>query len=627
MDLAKYLDLYLTEGREHLSQMRKGLPAEGPVPAEGVNDLFRHAHSLKGMAASMGFEATARLAHQLETLLNLWRKGQDATPGQVRMAVAAVDVLDSCLDEAQRSSSDAALDAEVERAATALQESGGPASQDGKPPAPVPPPSSSEPAIPPDGSRFRSRLKVAIDPACPLPVARLMVVYERLRSEIPDCVMDPSLEEARRECVRAAAFWVPEEGALKDLARAVKDMPDVASVELERAEPAVARQESGASLVQSLRVPAEDLDELRAMTSESLYRLNQFESSMSSEERKRHHFWLESERAHLNRLFDRVLAMRLVSFDALVDRLGRTAREVSGRLGRPVRLEVSGADERVDRGLLERLLDPLIHLIRNAVDHGLEPAEDRRRAGKPAEGVIKLDIHRESEALLVSLEDDGRGIDAEVIRQAAVERGLFPPQEAALMDRSHLLNLLTAPAFSTRREVTELSGRGVGLDVVRSSVESVGGHLEMASEPGKGSRFTLVIPSATTLTRILVFGWEDGVRYGLPASQIRHLYSLASVPLVWSGDRRFLQAGEELLPVLNWRQGPVGREGVALRLVAPERDRILLVSKVYQGERVVIMPWGPPLEMVSEWMGGALLATGEIAYILDGRVLVQREGE
>lgn len=626
MDLAKYLDLYLTEGREHLSLMRKGLPGEGQVPAEGVNDLFRHAHSLKGMAASMGFEATAHLAHQLESLLNLWRKGQDATPGQVLMVEAAVDVLDSCLDEAQRSSSDDALSADVERAVAALQNSAGLPSQK-EPPVPPPPASPTTQAISATAPVSRSRLKVAIDPACPLPVARLMVVFERLRSEFPDCLMEPCLEQAQREGLRVVSFLLPEEGPLKDLARAVKAMSDVASVELERAEAPALHPGGGASLVQSLRVPAEDLDDLRAMTSESLYRLNQFESSMSPEERKRHHFWLESERAHLNRLFDRVLAMRLVSFGALADRLGRTAREVSTRLGRPVRLEVTGVEERVDRGLLERLLDPLVHLIRNAVDHGLEPAEDRRKAGKPEEGLIKLDIHRESEALLVSLEDDGRGIDVEVIRQAAVDRGLFLPQEAFLLDRPHLLNLLTAPAFSTRREVTELSGRGVGLDVVRSAVESVGGHLEMASEPGKGSRFTLVIPSATTLTRILVFGWDDGVRYGLPASQIRHLYSLANAPLVWSGNRRFLQAGEEFLPVLNWRPGPVGREGVGLRLVAPERDRILLVSRVYQGERVVIMPWGQPLEMVSEWMGGALLATGEIAYILDGRVLVQREGE
>lgn len=626
MDLAKYLDLYLTEGREHLSLMRKGLPGEGPVPAEGVNELFRHAHSIKGMAASMGFEATARLAHELESLLGQWRGGHSASLAQVRVLEAAVDALDAFFDEVQRSGSDAASTEDSERMLSALRACSGAPAGAGTPAREAPSAPTAEPGTPVPAT-LRSCLKVAIDPTCPLPAARLMVVYERLRTEVPECLIKPSLDQVQREGLRAVSFLLPAEAPLKDLARAVRVMPDVAGVELERAEPVAATAGAGSTLVKSLRVEAEDLDELRAMASESLYRLNQFESSMLPEERRRHHFWLESERAHLNRLFDRVLAMRLVSFGALVDRLGRTAREVSARLGKPMRLEVSGVEERVDRGLLERLLDPLVHLVRNAVDHGLEPGEERRRSGKPAEGLLRLDIHRESEALLVSLEDDGRGIDVELIRQAAVERGLFSATEASLLDRVRLLDLLTAPAFSTRREVSDVSGRGVGLDVVRSAVESLGGHLEMASEPGRGSRFTLVVPSATTLTRILVFGWDDGVRYGLPASQIGHLYSLASSPLVWSGNRRFLQAGEELLPVLNWRQGPVGREGVGLRLVGPEGDHILLASRVYQAERVVIMPWGQPLEMVSEWMGGALLATGEIAYILDGRVLAKREGD
>jgi two-component system chemotaxis sensor kinase CheA len=268
-----------------------------------------------------------------------------------------------------------------------------------------------------------------------------------------------------------------------------------------------------------------------------------------------------------------------------------------------------------------------VHLVRNAVDHGLEPTARRCELGKPEEGSLRLVIARDSESLLISVEDDGCGVDVEAIRQAAVERGLYSAQEAATLDRASLFDLLTRPAFTTRREVTEVSGRGVGLDVVRSAVESLGGHLEMESEKGKGGRFTLVIPSATTLTRVLVFGWDDGIRFALPASQIRRIYPLSTFPLVWSGSDRCLQAGEELLPVLRWRPGPVGREGAALRILSEGRDRVLLVSRLYQGERVVVLPWGHPLEMVSEWMGGALLSTGEIAYVLDGRVLAKREGD
>ncbi len=624
MDLAKFLDLYLTEAREHVSLIRKGLPAAGQVPPAVVNDLFRHAHSLKGMAASMGFDATADLSHKVETLFNLWRQGQEAEGDQLRAVVRAVDLLDASMDAVQRDGSEAVLQEEMHSACESLAGLAGPRSDPGQSPAPLKPVA---PAPAPALRDLPVLLRVAIDPACPLPAARLMVVWERVRSEVPEARMDPDLERVKKEGLRLATFLLPRRGGLKELALAVRGLSDVTEVDLETPSAAPQAQGSEAQLVQSLRVPAEDLDELREQASELLYRLNQFEAGLGEEEHRRHRFWLESERAQVTRLFDHVLSIRLVSFEVLVERLGRTAREVSGRLGKPASFTVSGADERVDRGLLERLLDPLVHLVRNAVDHGLETVARRRELGKPEEGSVRLLIARDSESLLITVEDDGRGIDIEGIRQAAAERGLYSTQEAAALDRAALLDLLTRPAFTTRREVTEVSGRGVGLDVVRSAVESLGGHLEMDSEKGKGSRFTLVIPSATTLTRVLVFGWGDGVRYALPASQIRRIYPLSSFPLVWSGSDRYLQAGEELLPVLKWRPGPVGREGAALRILSQGRDRVLLVSQVYQGERVVVMPWGHPLEMVQEWMGGALLSTGEIAYVLDGRVLVKREGD
>ncbi len=638
MDLSKYLELYLSEGREHVSLLRRGLPLEGPVSVDAVTDLFRHAHSLKGMAASMGFELTSRLSHDLEALLDHWRKGAEATPQQRAAALDAVDVLDACMDAVERQSSDGAMAPRVEAsvaglgAASVSPEAGLPSAgptgtEASKAAATVEGPGRPVTGSPPPAPVPRARIKVSIDPSCPLPAARFMVMAERVKAEEPSAVLEPDLQHIVKEGLRSAVFLVPPGPLLKDLALSLRSLPDVADVDLEQASAPPLRSGTEGTLVQSMRVSPEDLDALREQASDLLYHLNQFEAALGPEEKRRHHFWLESERVHLNRLFDRVLSMRLVSFEVLAERLGRTTRELSSRLGKAASLTVSGAEERVDRGLLERLLDPLNHLVRNAMDHGLEGPEERRREGKTESGRLTLDIRRESEALLISFADDGRGIDVEAIRQAAVDRGLFAPHEVALLDHSKLLDLLTAPAFSTRKEVTDVSGRGVGLDVVRSAVESLGGHLEMASEKGRGSRFTLVIPSATTLTRVLVFGWDDEVRYGIPASQIQHIYPLSSAPLVWSGTRRFLQAGEELLPVLEWRAGPVGRDGAGLRLVHPQGDRVLLVSRVYQGERVVIMPWGAPLEMVSEWMGGALLATGEIAYVLDGRVLIRREGD
>ena len=627
MEVSKYLDLYLSESREHVAKLRELLPGGG-ARDRAVHELFRHAHSLKGMAASMGFESTSRLAHVLESLMNHWREGMAPTHAERQAAMLAVDTIDAMLDRVQESSSEAGGESAVEQAVAALAQAS-PQPPPGQPQSipqagPMVPKPGPAPAGPSEGA---ARIAVAIDSSSPLPAARLLVVCERIRALCPECVMEPDLDTVRSNNLHAASFRIKDGPGLKDLARALRDLPEVATVSLEQETVQASAASSERRLINTLRVQAEDMDALLADTSEMLYSLNQFQAGLADGERSRHRFWLEAHRTQLNRLFDHVLSLRLVSFETLAERLGRACRELSAKLGKELRFETEGIDEQADRSLLEKLLDPLMHLVRNALDHGLESREERIRAGKPPEGLLRLCVLRDAEALLISVSDDGRGIDVERIRQAAVERGISTPADAALMTREQLLELLTVPAFSTRRDVTDVSGRGVGLDVVRAAVESVGGHLEMRSEQGKGSLFTLAIPSATTLTHVLVFGWEESVRYGIPTSQVRHIYPLSSTPLVWSGDRRFLQAGEELLPVLSWRPGPVGREGFGLRLKAEGRDRILLVSSVHQAERVVILPWGQPLEMVPEWMGGALLATGEIAYILDGRVLAKREGE
>jgi len=630
MDTSKYLDLYVTECREHLARMRRAIPAGEAVQSSALAELFRSAHSLKGMAASMGFEATSSLAHRMETLLGRWRDGEAPTAGQSTTLLAALDALDSLVDQAQATGSDKGLEETVERAIRGLEAGPAVPAAVSAPPfeRPAPPsPASQPPPLRTSGRAAPSvRVTVAIDPASPLPAARLAVVMNRVREAFPDFAMEPGLAEIQAGNLRSAAFLLPDSPQVKELARSIQGLSEVSAVSLER-EAAPAAAHPGQVLVGSLRVQSADLDALLAQTSDLLFQLNAFQAALPEGERHRHRFWLESHRSSLNRLFDQVLAVRLVPFDSLVDRLARAVRELSGRLGKPVRFEHTGSDQQVDRSVLEKLLDPLMHLARNAVDHGIEGSADRAAAGKPAAGLLKLSIAREGEALFVTLEDDGRGIDLEAVRQAAAERGLYSPQEAALLDRGRLLELLTLPAFTTRREVSEVSGRGVGLDVVRAAVESLGGHLEMATEAGQGSRFSLVLPSALTLTQVLVFGWEDELRYGLPSSQIQSILDLAVHPLVRQGSRRYLDDGGELLPVLRWGTGPSEGRGYALRISAPQRDRVLVVSRVYQSERVVILPWGPPLEMVPEWMGGALLSTGDLAYILDGRALVKRDGE
>jgi two-component system chemotaxis sensor kinase CheA len=626
MDLSKFLDLYLSDGAEHVQRLREALPAGEESSADGVRELFRSAHSLKGMAASMGFELTTSVAHHLESLLGRWRDGEASTEAQRTAALRAVDTLDALLDAVRARGAEAGLEETVFGSVEALRRATASVTEARAQPAPMAP----RPApAPVDAPPFASaaKLTVSIQPSSPLPVARLMVVARRLQEELGRFKMEPELEQLRKDNLRSADFTVESVPGLKELARALKTLPDVADVVLELPPDKPADGTTEAALVHSVRVRSEDLDALLARASELLDDLNQLEAGLAPEDRRRHRFWLEGHRSHLNRLFDDVLSVRLVSFEALAERLARTVRELSAKLGKPVRLEVTGAAEQVDRGLLEKLLDPMLHLTRNALDHGLEDPAQRRAAGKAPEGQVALQICREGEALLLTLSDDGRGIDLEEVRRAAVDRGLYTAAEAADLAPEQLYDVLTAPAFSTRKEVSEVSGRGVGLDVVRAAAESLGGYLEIESAAGAGSRFTLVVPTAVTLTRVLVFGWGPEVRFAVPTSQVRHIYPLGSHPLVWSGDHRFLQSGEEMIPVLAWRCAGVDRTGLGLRLIGPTGDRVLLVSQLFQAEKVVILPWGSPLEMVPDWMGGALLSTGEIAFVLDGRAVAKREVE
>lgn len=628
MDLDRYRELYLRESREHLSRLRALLQAspEGPAP-EAVNDLFRHAHSLKGMAASMSFTGSSALAHRLETLFDRWRKGVPASRTEVEAALSVSDVLESLLDAVEATGGEEPAAAEAQRTASALEAL---AAGEAAPPRPVPsPPKTPAPEAPAPHEKAGSpaaTLAVTVDPASALPAARFLVVAQKVREAFPGARMEPDLITLQKTQGRKVVFALPESRGLKELARLLLTLPEVASVTVEEEAPRAPAADR--TLIRDLKVSARDLDDLLNHAAELLHSLNQLEASLSGEERKRHRFWLESHRAHLGRLSERVLAVRLVPFDALVERLQRTVREVGGRLGKRALLEVSGAEEKIDRGLLERLQDPLLHLVRNALDHGLEGEEERRASGKPPEGRIRLEIRRAAEALLVTLSDDGRGIDPEAVRRAAVERRLCTPQEAALLTEDRLYDLLTLPAFSTRREVSEVSGRGVGLDVVRLAAEALGGHLEIRSAPGKGSAFTLVVPSASALTRILVFSYgEPGPRFGIPVSQVSRIYPLSAFPLT-GGARSFLADGETLIPVLPWRRRDVGRQGFGLRLTFEGEDHALLVGSVHQMERVVIQPLGPPLDMVPEWMGAALLSTGEVAYVLDGRAVVRRgQGE
>ena len=620
MDQNKYIELYFSEGLEHLSTLTRGLAPDDGLTKESVSELFRSAHSLKGMAAAMGFDSTSRLAHGLENILGAWRGGAVPSGEEREMALRATDLLHRLFELVRSSGNDSGLEEEV---SAWLSSNGG---TEGIPATRETPFQAAEPEPPAPASPSKQgavRIKVSIDPESQLPAARLLVVFQKVKSVFPDCDISPSLAEIQKSGVKSAEFGVSEHPELKNLARQIQSLPEVAHVEITSEEAA----ESKGSLVSTLRLPASTLDDMLVRISHMLYHMTNLEQALPEAERRRQKFWLESHRSQLHQLYNEILEARLVSFDSLIERLERAVRDLSSRTGKPLRFRVEGKGEKVDKLLLEKLLDPLMHLVRNGADHGIESPAERKSAGKPSEGALLLTIKREGEKLTIIFEDDGKGLDVDSIRESAVKRGIISQDRSENLSKRQILELITLPSFSTKTEVTQISGRGVGLDVVRSAVESLGGTLELESEKGKGSKFFLIFPSAVTLTEVLVFSWGPEFNFAIPASQVTKLYPLSQYQIAWVEGTKKLRIDDTFLEILDFRLSPVGKSGIAVGLDLGSRETVLLVSEVKQTEKVVILPWGPPLERIPHLIGGALLSTGEIVYILDGVTLAREETE
>lgn len=616
MDIKKYLEMYLSEGREHLSVLTKELQFKDGFKSESISELFRSAHSLKGMAASMGFETTEKLSHALENILAEWRNGKIPSEEELQRALRATDLLEMLFEKVEKSGNDAGLNLEVDEWFKKKIEKGS-----------LPKQTETKPLIKEESVKTKNgfKIKVKIDPSSNLPAARLLVVYQKIKSMCGDVDIVPSIEEIQKKALKSAEFYLRDAKEIKEIAKVVATLPEVVDVELSSSEES--DESASSTLISSLKIPSKSLDNFLYRISHLIYHLNILEKNLPAEMLKKQKFWFESHRSGLYQLYNEILETRLVSFDSLIERLERGARELSAKTSKRFKFIVEGGAEKIDKVLLEKLLDPLMHLLRNSADHGIEENDQRVKSGKPTEGTISMAIKRDGEKLTISFSDDGRGLDFEAIKESAIKRGLIPFERADSLKESDILDLITIPSFSTKKEVTQISGRGVGLDVVRSSVESLGGTLEMESEMGKGTTFHLIFPSAVTLTEVVVFSWDDGFFFALPASQVKSLYPLSEFPVEWVEGTRKLRVKSKFIDILNFKMQPVGKEGIGISIQISNEEKVLLVKKVLQTEKVVILPLGKPLERIPHLIGGALLSFGEICYIFDGTSFVRNETE
>ncbi len=461
MNLEKYRNLFVEEAGEHLGEMSRALVAleKGESAEESlaaVDTLFRMAHSIKGMAASLDYASVSTLAHRLEDWLEPLRRSAAVPP-------AAFDVLYEVL--------------------RALEEMVGEIAANAQPPAP--------------------------------------------RDDLVAALGRPPSEWGAAE---------PEAAAAPERRRAPAPAP---------AAPAAAA---------SVRVRAEAVDRFLATVGELMQR-----RARLARLHKQVPFWLDHPefREELERVEDSVLELRRRALEIrttpvrrLLERLPRVAGELARMLGKRVRVELRGEEVEVDRAVLDHLDDPLLHLVRNAVDHGIESPEARERAGKDPVGTVRIAAWRSGSRVRVRLEEDGRGIDADALRRKAVERGLLAAEVAEDLSLARVCELCFEPGMSTAREVTAVSGRGVGLDAVKRTVEGLGGSVSIETRPGAGTSFELDLPSMVALQRVLLVEL-CGERVALAVSAVQSVAALDDGAIEQLGPDAFFELNGEPIPLVD----------------------------------------------------------------------------
>lgn len=638
-DVSRYAALFQAEAREHLATVDAALLALEQQDVDAATDasthaatLFRGVHTIKGMAGAMGYVRVEALAHALESRSESLRVA-DAAPDAALVALLfeGVDALSAAIDVACAGLSDAqddrAYDALLERLrvrapepvrASPVESGSRSALRDAMPtPATVQPVGDERPLL---------HVDVTLTADCPLKGVRAMIVLTRLRGVGTVQGITPPLEQWQ-DSDFDGRFQVSlrTSASADELSQAAHGAGEVAKADVRAA---VARQANAAPAVRApartVRLDAQHLDTLLELVGELVVtrdRLIRASDGAASTDRELRRATRDTARI-VSALQAAVLEARLLPAADVFDRFPRLVRDVARELGKDVAFVVEGRELEIDRALLDAIGDPILHLLRNALDHGLEKPDARRAAGKKAQGTLTLRAVRERASLRIEVSDDGRGIDREAVASRAQSQGLAVP---AVVDDAELLRLVAHPGLSTATAVTSMSGRGVGVDVVHTRVRALGGQLELTSTPGVGTTFTLRLPATVAITRALLVE-VSGQSFAIPAVHVEEV-------LAWHPTLRLKRPGgpavtvrDEVVPLVALAErfglprssAQQGEEEAHLAIVEQGGRRCaLLVDALVAQQDIVVKP----LDLVrgsAPWFAGAtILGDGRPALILD----------
>ena len=622
MDLSQYAELFRSETREHLGTLNQLLLdwERAPDSAEPVAGIFRAVHTIKGMAATMGYAKVADLAHRTENLLDLFRSAPRRASGHVlELLFETADAIEE-LVEASVAGRESRID--VTPLLDALDEATAahaPAAQKGQRPRRI-----SFVAAPVAVGR---KIEVSVRPQAPLKGARALLALERARAlgEVHSVEPAPAAME-NEEFDGRFAFRLESQAIAADIEAAVRGAGDIATVTVHGTEGATTEEREALTRTRHVRVDLRRLDALMNLIGELVTargRLGQVSARRGDPE-------LDDVVLRISQLTSRlqseIIEARMTPVWQVFDRFPRAVRDLARQLGREVAFRIEGKEIELDRAILDELGDPLMHLLRNAVDHGIEPPEERARAGKPPEGQLVLSAIRERSTVAIQVSDDGRGIDRRTILREAKRHGVVGAEVDTLSD-DVLVSVLARAGFSTAERVSDVSGRGVGVDVVTTRIRALGGSVEVESASGVGTTFTLRLPVTLAIVRALLarVGEEE---YALPLTHVQETVELAPDAVRRVEERDALLLRNEVIPLVHLRdvlrvpgEPPTTRRPVIVLRVG-DRRRGLVVDRMLGQQEIVVKNFHPPRGTLPVFTGATILGDGHPVLILDAGGLV-----
>ncbi len=697
MDTSQYLEIFLDETKEHLQNLNTQILnlEQEPDNMDTINEIFRAAHSLKGMAGTMGYKRMQTLTHDMENVFSEVRNGTiKVQPDMIDTLFKCLDALEEYLANIQQTTDEGTNDnADLIKILNDIlnNEKGGGAAA----PAPAKEaPKPQEAEKPAEGSdreiwrkiklndtermlvekAYQENLKVYgitvyVEEACVLKAARAFLVFKALEKLGEIIVSQPTAQDIEDEKFELTFSLIFISGNTRDeVVAAVKSVSEIEEVFCsefvladssteEKAEegtkktdetataqatkPAVAQAAkpdakkavSKPVVNRTVRVDIEKLDGLMNLVSELIIAKNSLVSAATAVQNSGENYssvneqieYLESVTTNLH---ESVMKVRMVPIESVVAKFPRMIRDLSKKLDKKMELYMTGEDTELDRTVVDEIGDPLMHMLRNSADHGLEPNDVRIANGKPEVGSIFLDAYQDGNNVVIEVRDDGAGINTEAVKKKAIERGTITTEQAESMSEKEIVDLLFLPSFSTAKAVTDVSGRGVGLDVVKSKIEALSGEVEVKTKLGEGSTFTVRLPLTLAIIQALMVVIGDE-KYAISLGSIQTIEDISPEDIKLVQAKEVIHIRGTVIPIIRLNkildiESKRDEDSRMTVIIVKKGDKQagLVVDELIGQQEIVIKSMGKFIKVPKIISGATILGNGEVALILDANALI-----